>query len=96
MIGAVGKRSWRTNHIVYRAKTSWNDHQLIPVLPVRIVQLTPLSEMIHSKGDTPATVGQLMDHSCRPLKHEWGETVIEERELERVTSLWNLGRPRRT
>lgn len=50
--------------------TTWDDCQLITVLPVGIVQQAPLSEMIHPRGDTPAKVGQLMDHSSGHLKHK--------------------------
>lgn len=70
MIGAVGERSWRTKEMVSVADTSWDDCQLMATLPVRIIQLAPLLEMIHPRGDTPAKVGQLMDHSSGHFKHE--------------------------
>ena len=44
--------------MVYVADTSWDDYQLIAVLPVRTAQLAPLSDMIHPKGDIPPKVGQ--------------------------------------
>lgn len=70
MTGAVGERSRRKNQMVSVADTSWDDCQLITILPMRITQLAPLSEMIHPRGDTPAKVGQLMDHSSGHDRHE--------------------------
>lgn len=57
--------------------TSWDDCQLITILPMRIMQLAPLSEMIHPRGDTPAKVGQLMDYSSGHVKHEQREQGTE-------------------
>ena len=42
MTGAVGERSRRKNHMVSVADTSWDDCQLITILPMRIMQLAPL------------------------------------------------------